>query len=131
MTPEHALQNTIRNALAGHCLLFRVNVGTGWTGDVKKLPGGRVLIDNARPFSTGLPPGFSDTFGGVKTIITPDMVGQTFLQFLAGEVKTKDGRVSEKQAAFLQAISNNGGRAGVWRSPEDALATVLARRTQT
>jgi hypothetical protein len=131
VTPEHALQNTIRNALAGRCLLFRVNVGTGWTGDVQRLPGGRVLIDNARPFSTGLPPGFSDTFGLVKTIITPDMVGQTIGQFLAGEIKSEGGRVSPKQAAFLQAIQNNGGRAGVWRSSDDALATVLARGAKT
>lgn len=123
---EHALQNEIRNALAGHCLLFRANTGQGWTGSkVDRLPGGRVLIHDARPFNTGLPPGFSDTFGLVKTIITPDMVGDTIGQFLAGEVKTISGRVSPKQAAFLQAISANGGRAGVWRSSEDALATVL------
>lgn len=125
---EHRIQNEIRNALAGHCLLFRVNVGTAWAGSrVDKLPGGRVLIHDARPFSTGLPPGFSDTFGLVKTIITPEMVGGVIGQFLAGEVKTDSGRVSPKQAAFLQAISSNGGRAGVWRSAEDALALVLGR----
>lgn len=126
---EHRLQNEIRNALAGHCLLFRVNVGQAWTGSqVDRLQGGKVLIHDARPFSTGLPPGFSDTFGGVRTIITPDMVGSTVLQFLAGEVKTDTGRVSPKQAAFLQAINNQGGRAGVWRSVDDALAMVLGAR---
>lgn len=124
-TPEHAIQNAIRNALAGQCLLFRANTGTAWTGNkVDKLPGGRVLIHDARPFSTGLPPGFADTFGLVPVVITPDMVGQTIGQFLAGEVKTADGRLSDKQRAFLQAISNNGGRAGVWRSVEDALRMV-------
>lgn len=123
---EHAIQNAIRNALAGHCLLFRVNVGSAWTGSqVDRLPGGRVLIHDARPFSTGLPPGFSDTFGLVKTIITPDDIGRTIGQFVAGEIKAPGGRVSDKQAAFLQAILNNGGRAGVWRSTDDALATVL------
>lgn len=126
---EHGLQNEIRNALAGHCLLFRVNVGTAWTGDrVERLPGGRVLIYAARPFSTGLPPGFSDTFGLVQTLITPDMVGRRIGQFLAGEVKTGTGRVSDKQAAFLRAIEMNGGRAGVWRSADDALAMVLGKR---
>lgn len=123
---EHSLQNEIRNALAGHCLLFRANTGTVWTGArIERLPGGRVLIYEARPFSTGLPPGFSDTFGLVQTRITPDMVGDRIGQFLAGEVKSSSGRVSEKQAAFLQAIQANGGRAGVWRSVEDATAMVL------
>lgn len=126
---EHALQNEIRNALAGHCLLFRANTGTAWTGArIERLPGNRVLIYEARPFSTGLPPGFSDTFGSVKTIITPDMVGDTIGQFLAGEVKAPTGRVSDKQAAFLQAIQANGGRAGVWRSVDDALAMVLGAK---
>ena len=121
---EHAIQNEIRNALAGKCMLFRVNVGTAWTGQVSKLPGNRVLIENARPFSTGLPPGFSDTFGMVPVVITVDMVGMTMGQFLAGEIKADSGRVSPKQAAFLQAISNQGRRAGVWRSVDDALRTV-------
>lgn len=129
MKSEHAIQNEIRNALAGHCLLFRVNVGQAWTGtQVDRLPGGRVLIHDARPFNTGLPPGFSDTFGLARVTITPDMVGKTIGQFLAGEVKTANGRVSDKQAAFLQAITNNGGRAGVWRSVDDALAMVLGER---
>lgn len=128
---EHAIQNAIRNALAGHCLLFRVNVGQGWTGSqVDRLPGGRVMIHDARPFTTGLPPGFADTFGLVRVKITPDMVGQELGLFIAGEVKAAGGRVSDKQAAFLQAINNNGGRAGVWRSPEDALAMVLGAKGQ-
>lgn len=132
MSAEHALQNEIRNALAGKCLLFRVNVGTAWTGsEVKKLPGNRVLIYDARPFSTGLPPGFSDTFGLVKTIITPDMIGDTIGQFLAGEIKAAGGRVSDKQGAFLQAIQSNGGRAGVWRSVDDALAMVVGAKGKT
>lgn len=123
---EHALQSAIRNALAGECLLFRVNVGQAWQGSqVDHLPGKRVLIHDARPFSTGLPPGFADTFGLVRVVITPDMVGQPLGQFLAGEIKTATGRVSPKQAAFLQAINDNGGRAGVWRSVPEALAMVL------
>lgn len=122
---EHKIQNEIRNALAGECLLFRANTGQAWTGSqVDRLPGGKVLIHDARPFNTGLPPGFADTFGLVRVTITSDMVGATVGQFLAGEVKTATGRLSDKQAAFLQAIQNNGGRAGVWRSVDDALAMV-------
>jgi len=134
---EHGLQNTIRNAVAGLCLLFRANVGTGWQGvgkpyradrpTVVNLNPGDMVLRQARPFSTGLPEGFSDTFGGVEVTITPDMVGKTILQFLAGEVKTPEGRVDPKQAAFLRAIQSRGGRAGVWRSPQDALATVQGK----
>jgi hypothetical protein len=129
---EHALQNAIRNALAGHCLLFRANTGRAWTGNhIEHLPGGKVLIHDARPFSTGLPPGFADTFGLVQVRITQDMVGRTIGQFLAGEIKTSSGRVSDKQAVFLQAIQRNGGRAGVWRSVDDALAMVVGAGGKT
>lgn len=121
---EHAIQNTIRNALAGKCLLFRANVGEAWTGDVKKMPGRKVLIENARPFSSGLPAGFSDLFGLVSVEITPDMVGQKVAVFTALEVKTANGRASDNQKAFIQAVNDNGGRAGVVRSAEDALRVV-------
>lgn len=122
---EHRIQNEIRNALAGKCMLFRANVGKGWTGDVKRLPDGSILIRNPRPFDTGLPVGFSDTFGLVQREITQDMVGQTIAQFVAGEIKTADGKVSPKQRAFLSAIRNYGGLADVWRSAADALRTII------
>lgn len=121
---EHGLQNQIRNALAGECLLFRANIGQGWTGDAHRLPNGDILIKNPRPFTTGLPPGFSDTFGLAAVVITHDMVGQTFGRFIAGEVKTQRGRVSERQAAFIRAVNDNGGAADVWRSVDDAVAMV-------
>lgn len=127
---EHGIQNQIRNALAGQCLLFRVNIGQGWTGDAHRLPNGDVLIRNPRPFSTGLPPGFSDTFGLVAVTITQDMVGQKFGRFIAGEIKTTRGRPSDKQAAFLRAINDNGGAADVWRSVDDAVAMVARAKGQ-
>lgn len=126
---EHGLQNTIRNALAGECLLFRANVGKAWTGtSFHRLPNGDMVIKNPRPFTTGLPPGFSDTFGLVPVTITGAMVGLTFGRFLAGEIKTATGRVSPKQAAFLRAVNDNGGAAGVWRSPDEALAMVAGAK---
>lgn len=128
MTTEHNLQNEIRNELAGQCLLFRANVGQAWTGTkVTKLPGNKVLIEGARPFNTGLPPGFSDLFGLVSVTITPDMVGQTVAVFTALEVKTPHGRPTENQTNFLQAVNDNGGRAGVVRSVEDAVRIALGR----
>lgn len=122
---EQSLQNAIRNALAGLCLLFRANVGKAWTGSrIEKLPGRKVLIHDARPFTTGLPPGFSDLFGLVSVEITQDMVGQRVAIFTAMEVKTPRGRVSEKQGNFLQAVNDNGGRAGVVRSVDEALKLI-------
>lgn len=132
---EHALQNGIRNALAGRALIFRANVGKAWqSNDVVKVPrqmpvvmGPRdVLLKNARPFETGLPPGFSDLFGLVAVEITPDMVGQKLAVFTALEVK--DGaRVSPLQKNFINAVNDNGGRAGVVRSVDDAERLVFGK----
>ena len=121
MTPEHRLQNEIRNALAGRGLFFRANVGTGWTGAVQQMPAKTVIITEARPFSTGLPKGFSDLFGITPVVITPEMVGQTVGVFTALEVKTDTGRVSKQQRAFLDAVIAAGGRAAVVRSVTDAV----------
>lgn len=122
---ESTLQNAIRNALVGEGLFFRANVGQAWTGSkVEKLAGNRVLIHDARPFSTGLPAGFADIFGARSVLITPEMIGQELAVFTALEVKTETGRVSENQANFLSAIKRVGGRAGVVRSTTDALKIV-------
>ena len=122
---EHNLQNEIRNALAGLGLFFRANVGTGWTGGaVQQMPAKTVIISEARPFSTGLPKGFSDLFGITPVVITPDMVGQTVGVFTALEVKTETGRVSKQQRAFLDAVIAAGGRAAVVRSVTDAVRAV-------
>lgn len=89
--------------------LFRANIGRAWTGDdIITLPNGDVLIKNARPFSSGLPPGFSDLFG-----ITDEG------KFVAVEVKSESGRPTEQQQNFIQHIQDNGGLAGVARSVED------------
>ncbi len=119
---ESEIQNRIRNALVDECLMFRVNVGQAWTGDqIEHLPNRAVIITNARPFSTGLPPGFSDLFGLVPVTITPDMVGKTFGLFTAIEVKTSTGKASGPQGRFLGAIDLRGGKSGIARSVEDAV----------
>ena len=122
---EQAVQNQIRNALAGRCLTFRANVGCAWAGSkVERLPGGSVLIHDARPFNTGLPPGFSDLFGLVPVTVTPDMVGERLARFFALEIKSATGRASDQQSRFLDAVRLNGGLAGVARSAGEALAVV-------
>lgn len=125
---EHAIQNAIRNALTDKALIFRANVGQAWTGSrVDRLPGRKVLIHDARPFTTGLPPGFSDLFGLVPVTITPDMVppeGLLVGVFVALECKAAKGKASDKQENFLRAVNDNGGRAGVVRSVDDAIRVV-------
>lgn len=128
MSVEHAIQNAIRNALAGRAMIFRANVGKGWTGKADRVtaPGtvavqpGDVIVRQARVFDTGLPPGFSDLFGLVPVTITPDMVGQTIAQFVAPEVKSPTGRATDQQLKFHSAVNRMGGRSGIVRSPSDA-----------
>ena len=124
---ERAIQNEIRNALTGDGLFFRANVGRGWTGTPVRrngLPDGAVLLLDARPFDTGLPSGFSDLFGIRPRLITEADVGNLFGQFAAIECKAAWGRTSTLQAAFLAAISANGGLAGVARSAAEARAII-------
>lgn len=128
---EHALQNGVRNQLSGKVrTVFRANVGQGWTANTKDtfrpskstavvIERGDVLLRNARPFNTGLPPGFSDTFGWLETLITPEMVGQTIAQFWALELKDQ-AAVSELQRNFIQALIQSGGKAGAPRSEQEA-----------
>lgn len=132
---EHAIQNKIRNALAGKCLLFRANVGKGWQGEGKPFRAttkmtvvmnpGDLLLRNARPFDAGPPPGFPDTFGMVSEIITPDMVGLVIARFIAPEIKDDEGRVSPQQANCIAAINHAGGKAGVCRSVDDAFMLIF------
>lgn len=120
---EHAKQNAIRNALVDEGFFFRANVGRAWaSNDVRKLPDGSLLLKDPRPFSTGLPAGFSDLFGFVPVTITPDMVGQTVAVFTAIECKSAKGRAREKQDNFLQVVRGAGGRCGIAREPGTAVA---------
>lgn len=127
---EHGIQNTIRNALAGKLMLFRANVGRGWTGKVEKIKrgglvavlAGDLVIRSPRPFDTGLPAGFSDTFGILPVVITQNMVGSTIGQFVAPEVKDEGENAKPHQAKFHAAVRRLGGRAGVVRSVADAHA---------
>lgn len=126
---EHSIQNAIRLALSEAGILnFRVNVGTGWTGSrVSRttLRGQPVaIIENPRPFSTGLPEGFSDILAAVQVEITPDMIGKTLAVFAVVEVKSSTGRATAQQKKFIETISNAGGLAGIARSADDAMKIV-------
>lgn len=140
MSGEHKIQNEIRNALAGECMLFRGNVGSGWTSNMPAKPAtkthgtviepGDIVLRKARRFSTGLPDGFTDTFGLVSRVITPEMVGQIVGVYFAPEVKDDGKNPSPVQQRFMAAINAGGGIAGVVRSVPDAMALLVLARGQ-
>lgn len=109
---EHELQNQIRAALSEYGKVFRTNAGEFWQG---KRVWSRELqapvISDARKVE-GLPHGFSD-------LLFLDSQGAAFI-----EVKTKTGRVSDRQKKFLEVMRQDGHRAGVARSVEDAIKII-------
>ena len=117
---ETPVQNSIRLAAALHdCALFRINTGRGWTGNnVERLPSGKVLIHDPRPFSTGVPTGYPDLAGWTPVVITPEMVGKKMAVFTAVEVKAGSRKATAKQKAFIDSVIKAGGYAGVANSDE-------------
>lgn len=122
-TEERDVQTEIRRALAGHAAIYRANVGTGWTGDVKR-HGDLVVISSPRPLSTGLPAGFADLFGWRPIEIEDRHVGTSIAQFVAVEVKGDRGRASTDQRAFLAAVQRDGGVGIVARSGAEAVGAL-------
>lgn len=111
MTPEGRLMREIQCALsaAGHRLV-RVNAGRGWVGPTKRHSDGSVTIKHAQPF-VGVPEGVSDLIGCASDGA-----------FVAIEVKFEKGRPSDAQTAYINMVKSLGGRAGVARSVDEALA---------
>ena len=67
--------------------------------------------------------GSPDWLGYLPVTITPSMVGKTLAVFAGVEVKRKKGgTLSNEQEAFLNALKDAGGIAGVARSYEDCEA---------
>lgn len=137
---EQTIQNRARLALSQEQLgvYWRANVGQAWaSNEVYKISGpahaqsftlftGDMVLRGARPFDTGLPKGFSDLFGITPVTITPEMVGKSLGVFTGLEAKGPNGRLSKHQEFFLEAVQRNGGIAGLFRSPEQAVALVKA-----
>lgn len=69
----------------------------------------------------GLGEGTSDLVGFRSLTVTEEMVGRTIAQFVAVEVKTPTGKVSEMQRAFLALVQRMGGYAVVARSEDVAI----------
>lgn len=110
--PENVLQSEIRLALGmlPDLVLWRNATGVGEQWDGSK----------ASTLRYGLCIGSSDLIG----ILSPTG------RFVALEVKTATGRVSDDQERFLALVRRMGGYGAVVRSVADALAAVEeARRT--
>ncbi len=92
--------------------LWRVNVGTAWEGTfswvhprhfhVKPLPGYKKTLTNLRPFRTGLPKGFPDTFGFKKDRVS------SLNEFFLCEVKTGKLKLSQDQKLFMEQMKDLG-----------------------
>jgi hypothetical protein len=131
---ESNIQREIMLALSNlGCKLFRINVGTGWTGKkqtvnktqlITMYPGD-VLLREARPLRTGVPKGYHDLSGWTPVEVTGDMVGKTLAVFTSIEVKTPTGRIRPEQKTFQEAVVKDGGISTIARSTDDAEAAII------
>lgn len=62
----------------------------------------------------------ADLLGCTSVVVTPEMVGQTVAIYTSVEIKTTD-YPTPAQKRWIEAVKKMGGRAGVARSPEDAV----------
>jgi len=111
---EVDLMDRIRELSRGDVRLFRNNVGV-------------CVRRDGVPIRFGLAVGSPDYIGWRRTVITPDMVGQTVAVAVGIEVKTQTGRVRPEQRAFLEHMQAFGALAGVARSVEEAASIVSPR----
>ena len=68
----------------------------------------------------GLAKGSADLIGWRTVTITQAMVGSRLAIFTSIEVKTPTGRIRPEQQAWLDAVTQAGGLAGIARSVTDA-----------
>lgn len=109
MREQAIMQRVMLAASRLNWRVFRNNVG---------------VLKDARgvPVRYGLCPGSSDLIGWRTVKITSDMVGSDIAQFVAVEVKTPTGRITEEQARFIAAVQAAGGVALVARSDSDIIS---------
>ena len=107
---ETHLQQEIRLAVGTRpdLRLYRNNCGS--------LPDPRT----GRLVTFGLTRGSADLIGWRTITVTQAMVGTRLAIFTSIEVKTPTGRVRPEQQAWLEAVLQAGGIAGIARSVEDA-----------
>ena len=112
--------------------LFRNNSGSAWIGQsvvIKKreqvwVNQGDVVVKQGRFFKAGLCVGSSDIIGFKSVEITPEMVGKTVAVFTAIEAKTKSGRASKEQIAFINMVNQKGGISFIATDEVEALELI-------
>lgn len=109
---EHRRQDEIRLSLSEHGIVLRLNSGTFWQG--KRVWSNEfqqyVLIDLR--IVQGCPEGTSDLL----------YIGNNTIAFI--ECKDDKGKPSDEQEKFINVIKSYGHKAGVARSPEDAMRII-------
>lgn len=117
MTPEARIQREIMLALSqAGCIVWRQNTGQAWQGKQLHKSGDQITLGQCRPINFGLCKGSSDVLG-----IAPGGA------FLAVEVKTPKGRVTQEQENFIVAVNDAGGIGFVARSAVEALQKLQER----
>lgn len=110
---ETNLQNQIRLKLSEHGIVLRLNSGQFWQGKrvySKELQ--QDVLTHLRPVQ-GCPEGTSD-------LLFLSNNGE--VAFI--EVKTPTGKLKPAQERFLEIVKQMGFKAGIARSPEEALKIV-------
>lgn len=109
---EHTIQDLIRVELSKYGLVFRTNAGSAWGGKCVNVPIYGRIIMNPQKIDL-LPKGFSDLL----------FVGSDGrVAFI--ECKDDKGTLRPEQERFLKLMKSYGHRAGVVRSPEEALMLI-------
>jgi hypothetical protein len=93
----------------GPVRLFRSNAGVAWQGNIVQLTDYRIVMHAPRAIRVGVE-GMADITGWVAG------------QYAAIEVKTGLGRPTTQQKAFINAVLNSGGRAGIAHDLQEAAA---------
>lgn len=106
----------IRRAFGRDLRLFRNETLGAWAGEATRLPDGSTLIRDPRFVQCGLCPGSADLIGWQP--------GSG--RFVAIEVKTGRGRLTQEQTRFIEAVNEQGGVGLVARSVDD-VAAILRR----
>ena len=109
---EHRIQDEIRLALSEHGVVLRLNSGKFWQGKrVWSNEFRQYVLINLRPVQ-GCPPGTSDLL----------FIGNNNTSFI--ECKDDKGKLLPEQERFIEIMRSYGHKAGVARSPADALKII-------
>ena len=106
MNEQEKIKDILKN-LPDNKRLFRINAGTGWTGETSKAGIDLIAIRNPRILHAA-PKGWPDLCGWETIEITPDMIGKKVAVFVFEEIKLS-GKLSKEQKKFRDVLLEMGG----------------------